>query len=345
MDGNYEYIISPDGYEKYGPSDKSQSNKRIVQGFVDNGLMTKDAIYRRYTERLLDFRFNRPSELKNIRQVFRHLREPETKRLSQSAFIHFMTKGLSRFGLTESSGASVLLYEVISWHAFFPFPASYDSSGTISLDETAFVRAICLLWRDRASVLFAPNFTSPSYSSELQWRNQSGSWGPHDGYLLGIRGKDGSDFLRRVFRSLAVPNGIITGNTTTIRVPRFIMYRLRSKSPDGPLEQRIVVMGEEKERSIDIQDVISECPPNDEPVWLKPLRESYSIVLPSLPHQPHDLADLHVPTTKAVDLLKLVHSLPSSEKEPMQDVISLAESRNLLQCSVKARLDLHDSIG
>ncbi|KAI1142931.1 hypothetical protein F5Y05DRAFT_136408 [Hypoxylon sp. FL0543] len=325
MDNDVEYIISPDEYEMYGLSDRRRNSNREVQHFIDRGLMNQESIYQRYTQKLLkiwEVRPNGSAELEAIRRTFRQLRDLETGYLSQTKFTFFMTERLSEFGIGETSEVPMVLFDILIWHAFFPFSGPSTRSRVPCLDEDAFLRAVCLLWRDPAP-RYAPNFTSPKYSSG---KLTSGYWGPHFGWPAATRGKDGSDLLRRIFRSLSVPNNTNSGKTTTFLVPRFFMSQPQPEDPDGVLEQEIVVVTKEPERSVDVQDVISECPPDEDPLTANPLRESYGPVLPSLPHQQYDLTDLHVPTTRAVALLNLLHAIQPSEKDLMPDVLSLIES-------------------
>ena len=144
----------------------------------------------------------------------------------------------------------------------------------------------------------------------------SGTWGPHDGWLVEVRGKDGRDFRRRLFRSLAVPaeHGAADDGTTptTIPVPRFIMYQ-----EDRP-DQQVVIVAEENERSIDLQDVLSECPPERDPLTTNPLRESYTVIIDSLPRQEHDIKGLQIPAAKLVALLRLLVAVSPHDGEQAQ---------------------------
>jgi len=92
-------------------------------------------------------------------------------------------------------------------------------------------------------------------------------------------------------------------------------------SEDGP-EQQVVVVEKESERSVDVQDVLSECPPEVDRLTANPLRESYGLVLSSLQPQPYDIADLHVPTTKAVYLLKVLQAVQASDERSSQSMMS-----------------------
>ncbi|KAI1083040.1 hypothetical protein F5B20DRAFT_528331 [Whalleya microplaca] len=321
-------IISSESYDKFGVNDRRRKSNERVQDFLDRGLMHQDAVYHRYTKVLWQaITTNRPkgsSEWKSIRQAFHQLRDPETAYLSRDKFKRLMTENLSKRGLAESSEGATLLFDILSYHAFFPFPASHTDSGIPCIDEKAFLRAVCLLMRDPAPP-YSPGFSALIYTL------CSGTWGPHDGWLVARRGKDASDLLRRLFRSLAVPHstGASTG-TTIIPVPRFLMYQPRQgehHSEEDDPHQQAVVVEDESERSIDIQDILSECPPEVDPLTASPLRESYGIVLPSLPLQPYDLTRLRVPTVRLMALLNLLHAVQErSEQNTMLDLITSVES-------------------
>ncbi|KAI0852628.1 hypothetical protein F5Y00DRAFT_227170 [Daldinia vernicosa] len=195
-----------------------------------------------------------------------------------------------------------MLFDIFSWHAFFPFPPIYTASGELCIDEDAFIRAVCqLVW------------TCPQRANSCR-RVVTGNWGPHFGWLVSVRSINISDCMRGLFRSLAIPNNTKTGIETTILVPRFFMYQPRQDelysgddSEDEALQQQMVVVEKESERTIDIQDILSEYPPDQHPMVGNPLRESYKLALPFLPRHPYDLTDLHVPTMKVLSLCTLLH--------------------------------------
>ncbi|KAI1209930.1 uncharacterized protein F4807DRAFT_460223 [Annulohypoxylon truncatum] len=321
-------IINPESYDKFELSSRRKSSNEEVLDFLDRDLMNKDAVYERFTEKLLKrwiIKDRGTSGVETLRQAFRKLRDAETGYLSQDRFKNFMNEKWPRFGLAESSEGLTLLFDIFSWHAFFPFPASLTESGTPCIDEDAFLRAICLLTWDPAP-LYEPRFSGALHSAT------SGTWGPHSGWLISKRGKDGSDFLRRIFRSIAVPNSTVVGNETTIQVPRFIYRQPRRKGQkpkdsdsEDDVGQQVVVMEIESERTVDIQDIIAENPPDEIPKTANPLRESYSPALPTLPRHPFDLTDLHVPTTKLVTLLNLMKAVKPGEQGTVQGLITSAE--------------------
>lgn len=249
-----------------------------------------------------------------------------TADLSQDLFCSFVNKNSFQSSLTESSEGLIMLFDIFSWHAFFPFPTPLTDLGVPRVDENAFLRAVCLLVWDPA-----PRY-KPSFSGACHGL-YSGSWGPHYGWYISKRGKDSSDFLRRIFRSLAIPNSIITGKDTTVPVPRF-QYR-QPRREENELEdteedmedvgQQVIIMEYESERTIDILDVITENPPDEMTGTANPLRECYGPVLPTLPHHPFDLADLHVPTIKLVTLLNLLKVMKLRKQDVGEDSIASVE--------------------
>jgi hypothetical protein len=217
---------------------------------------------------------------------------------------------LSGLESNESVNRPALLFDICSSHAFFPFPILYDASGKPQIDEDGFVRAVCLL-------TLSPANRYGSKFSPATHRVYSGSWGPHRGSYVAVRGKDASDFRRRLFRSLAVPDSTRTNRDTTMSVPRFVWYESEKEGSDsddeGESDQQMIVAEDENELSIDIVDVLSECPPETDSLTANPFRESYCVVLSSLPKRTDDLSVLSIPTDKLVALLSLVqHVQPAS---------------------------------
>jgi hypothetical protein len=82
------------------------------------------------------------------------------------------------------------------------------------------------------------------------------------------------------------------------------------------------VAEDESESSIDIVDVLSECPPEADRLTANPFRASYRIVLPSLPKQIEDISALSIPTTKLVALVKLAQEV---QRESISDVVTSIE--------------------
>ncbi|XDG06769.1 hypothetical protein ABKA04_006384 [Annulohypoxylon sp. FPYF3050] len=125
----------------------------------------------------------------------------------------------------------------------------------------------------------------------------------------------------------------ITGNEMMIPVPRFQYRQPRGeeqKQEDTEedvedVDQQVIVMEYESERTVDILDILMENPPEEMTGTANLLRESYNPVLPTLPHHPYDLADLHVPTAKLVAFLKLLKAVKPGEHNVVQDLIDSAE--------------------
>ena len=221
-------------------------------------------------------------------------------------FKRLVAERLSEFGVNESPNAPALLFKVCSSHAFYPFPASDSGSEPAGIDEDGFVRAVCLL-------TLSPVQRHGTQSLGTVHRCYSGNWGPYGGWYIAIRGKDASDFHRRLFRSLALPasSGASTSYDTKLTVPRFIWFESEKEETDsGPeSDQQVVITEDESELSIDIVDVLSECPPEADTLTANPFRESYRIVLPSLPKRTGDLSMLFISRIELVALLKLVHQV------------------------------------
>jgi hypothetical protein len=218
---------------------------------------------------------------------------------------------LSGSGVTVSSDEGALLFDICTSHAFFPFPIMRDASGTPQIDEDGFVRAICLL--TLSAQRYGPKF--PIATSRLN----SGEWGPHDGWYVAVRGKDASDIRRRLFRSIATPDRTCVSNCTTIPVPRFMWYEGEVYTEDSKGEdwdgQQTIVAEDESEVSMDIVDVLSECPIDHDKMIGNPFRESYRMVLPSLPERTDDLSVLSVPTAKVVALVQLAQRVQPGSTE------------------------------
>ncbi|KAE8138895.1 hypothetical protein BDV38DRAFT_281457 [Aspergillus pseudotamarii] len=304
-------IISSESFDMYGLDERRRTSKERVQDFIDRGLMSQVVVYQRLTEelseRLISFkRFDQPAVIEDIRQSFRRLCDQKNGYLSKAMFERLVAERLSEFGVNESPNAPALLFKVCSSHAFYPFPPSHIDLEQAGIDEDGFVRAVCLL-------TLSPVQRHGTQVPGTVHRYSSANWGPHGGWYIAIRGKDASDFRRRLFRSLALPasSGTSTSYDTKITVPRFIWFESKKEETDsGPEpDQQVVVTEDESELSIDIVDVLSECPPESDTLTTNPLRESYRIVLPSLPKQTGDLSMLFIPRIDLVALLKLVHQI------------------------------------
>ncbi|KAI5455591.1 hypothetical protein BGZ63DRAFT_429686 [Mariannaea sp. PMI_226] len=183
---------------------------------------------------------------------------------------------------------------------------SDSGSEQTGIDENGFVRAVCLL-------TLSPVQRHGTQGLGTVHRCFSGNWGPHGGWYIAIHGKDASDFRRWLFRSLALPasSGTSTSYDTQITVPRFIWFEFEKEETDsgpGP-DYQVVVTEDESEISVDIVDVLSECPPESDTLTANPFCESYRIVLPSLPTRTGDLSMLFISRIELVALLKLVHQV------------------------------------
>ncbi|KAI1401090.1 hypothetical protein F4819DRAFT_343182 [Hypoxylon fuscum] len=315
-------IISSDSFEKYADNDRCRVSKERVKDFLDRGLMIQDGVYQRYTETLSDklsSAYGGPSVVGNIRQSFRQLRDPATGYISPMVFKHLFAERLSGSEVGNSLGAPALLLNIFTSHAFYPFPPPHVDSGAPQIDENAFLRAVCLL------ILAPAQRTGSKFGSAIH-RMYGGTWGPHRGWYVAVRGKDASDFRRRLFRSLATPDSssINTGTVTTISVPRFewLGFRKDGSDPEDDPTQQFVVVEDETEASIDILDVLSESPPEVDTLTMNPFRESYRLVLPSLPKRTDDLSSLCIPTAKLVALLKLIQQ---TQRENMEDLVTQVE--------------------
>ncbi|KAI0404658.1 hypothetical protein F4802DRAFT_565865 [Xylaria palmicola] len=318
MEIETDCIFSSESFDKYANNDRCRTSKERVQDFLDRGLMTQDAVYERYTEKLsgqLVSAYPGRSVIENIRLSFQQLRDSATGYLSSTAFKRLFAEKISRLGVNQSGDTSTLLCDVFTWHAFFPFPSACDGSGLLKIDESAFLRAVALL-------LLLPTRRAWSETRPVIHRKYGGTWGPYDGWYVALRGKDASDFRRWLFRSLATPDSssIKTENVTTISVPRFEWsgYREDGSDPEDDPSQQFVVMDDETEASIDIVDVVSECPPEEDRLTMNPFRESYRLVLPSLPKTTDDLSSLYIPKSRLVGFLKLCQE---AQKEHTEDTM------------------------
>ncbi|KAK3319996.1 hypothetical protein B0T19DRAFT_433496 [Cercophora scortea] len=332
MEIEADSIISPVSYETY-PVDRSQSSRREIQDHLDRGLLTQDQVYSRLTESLigtlLNGRASGAAELSSIRAVFRHLQEPTGTCVSKEKFSRFLADAFPPLSDTNLSKGVAALLDVLSWHAAFPFPPA--SPETPTLDEDGFIRAVVLLSVDPRSVRHSAD---PSFGARHS--TGSGYWGPHFGWMIPKRGKDAHDFRRRLFRSLSepLPGTVAQGEgipVTKIPVPRFTFYQPRETTSPGPSEedreddgedvmddlgQQVLVVVEEDERSVDVLDVLAECPAEEDRLTADPLRESYDIALEHLPRQPHDISMLGVPVPKLVQfftVLDVVGRFPASK--------------------------------
>ncbi|KAH8702956.1 hypothetical protein GQ44DRAFT_732564 [Phaeosphaeriaceae sp. PMI808] len=328
-------VTAPDSFEKYGLEERRRVSKDRVQDFLSRGLMSQNSVWQRYTVELSEKlsstrRLDQPTVITDIKQSFQRLSDSKTgckstlplivvltikltgnTGLSEELFKQSVEEKLLGLGINDVSNVTALLFEIFSLHAFYPFPRLYDSVGHLLIDEDSFVRAVCL-------VTLSPGLAAPMH------RFYSGNWGPHEGWYVALRGKDASDFRRRVFRSLAAPSGDGISLSTTISTPRFMWYEPKEEGieNDNEFGQQFVVAEDESELSIDIVDVLSECPPEADRRTANPFRESYRIALPSLPKHSDDLSVLYIPTKKLVVLLKLIQGV---QRESAADLAATIE--------------------
>lgn len=221
---------------------------------------------------------------------------------SPELFKQQITQYLLPLSIPLAEDSSTTLLSILSFHAFHPFPLpNYHSRAQPLIDEDAFVRAICLL------ILSPFPFQGPD--SPATHGYYSGTWGPHRGGYVARRGKDANDFRRRIFRSIAIPSGTRSEHTTTVTIPRFEYYQPIPGGGEDDLGIETIVIEEEKEVEVDIVDVISECPPEEDRLTANSFRESYRVALPSLPQHTEDLVNLCVPTARLVGLIGVVRGL------------------------------------
>jgi len=211
--------------------------------------------------------------------------------------------------------AEIALFDLLSWHASFPFPA--PEGNCISRD--AFIRAVCLLtlW---PSPYMHPRLDVPVAHPEDHNKMYPFAWGPYQGTIIFGRSKDARDFRRRLFRSLAVPippgshlDADETGHVETIPIPRFLF----DDEPESDGSTLIIVVNhDEDERSVDVLDMLAELNPDrHNPTVGPPPREAYDMVLPTLPRHERFLHDLCIPYPKLVGLLKFLSLLDSEVDE------------------------------
>lgn len=235
--------------------------------------------------------------------------------------------------LTTALGA---IFDLISWHASFPFPRTTDTVAIV--DEPGLIRALALL---------SPRYPGSPVPRRLQppsFDILTGNWGPHDGSIVTARHPGAEDWRRRTFRSLATPltstpSAASAATVYKLPVPRFFMYRPREQAAAGVGEadeqdeddegQQVAVVHDEDERTVDLRDALAATPPEVDPKTAKPFRESYDGILGRLPMQTPGLADLAVPKKVLWSLLSLL--VPPEDNEPslgLQACIRDLSSRN-----------------
>ena len=170
------------------------------------------------------------------------------------------------------------LYEMMRRHATYPFWTEVPDR----LCEDAFIRVLALL-------------RSEPYSQIHSSGCSTGSWGEHMGVLVTYRQKTAQDHKRRLFRGMAEQTKDGLAIPIQIAVPRFEYFEeLPHSTPpivkgDGTaLDEaidslrRVLVVEHEDERSVELLDILSKTEPGKSRKVRSPLRESYSIVVPTL---------------------------------------------------------------
>jgi hypothetical protein len=99
-------------------------------------------------------------------------------------------------------------------------------------------------------------------------------------------------------------------------------FNKEGSDSENELGQQVMITEEESELSIDIVDVLSECPPEVDTLTANPFRESYRTVLPLLPRSTEDLSVLFIPTTKFVALVKLAQEV---QRESSAGLVAMIE--------------------
>ncbi len=203
------------------------------------------------------------------------------------------------------SEALSALFDLFLFHTAFPFPLG----DMYTIDEGAFMRGTALLTLEPPPYLH-PNFEC--MAPNLSHNFFGFDWGPHSGDIVTQRGKEPRDFRRRLFRSLAnrIPldarlNASQTGHVITVPVIQFFYY-----NESG---QEVVVNQEEDERCIDIQDVLSEVPPDQiQGVVATPPRVVYGKALQLLPHHKSYLHELCVRKSELIAVLEFLRACNAS---------------------------------
>lgn len=246
--------------------------------------------------------------------------------LSEHLLKQWIIQRLPKSNVDVSQPLSTVLFNILAFHAFYPFPLTHEPEQKAQIDQDGFVRAICLLVLSPA-----PRYGPNGSFSEARHGRYSGIWGPHRGWYIALRGRGAGDFRRRMFRCLANPPLIpaksrsVDGATcTTVEVPRFAynesLQRDENEEEEGP---EIVVVEDEQETEVDVVDVLSECPPEVDTLTANPFRESYRLVLPNLPRHNGDLMELCV---KTESLIKLVQICGGAQKEGRKSLAYEVES-------------------
>ncbi|KAF3053797.1 hypothetical protein E8E11_008043 [Didymella keratinophila] len=278
---------------------------------------TTDAVYKRYTEELSERlaslrRADQPTVIDDIKVSFGRLRGSVTGYISADLLKQRIIKRSSESDNNVSQPLSTVLFDILAFHAFYPFPIPCGSEQQVQIDQDGFVRAICLLM-----ISPAPRYGPNGSFSEARYGRYSGTWGPYRGWYIVLRGRDAGDFRRRMFRCLATP--LLTPvESRPVDGARFSQDE--AEEEEGP---EIIVVEDEEEMEVDVVDVLSECPPEVDTLTANPFRESYRLVLSRLPRHSGDLMELCV---KIESLVKLVQLCGEVQKEGMESLVYEIES-------------------
>lgn len=234
------------------------------------------------------------------------------KGITKHSFIAGLSSSSSSAAATPALGA---LFDLVSWHASFPFNVARTTDATV--DEPGLVRAVALLSPREAG----PRWTLARHAS---FDVREGSWGPHtQGWIVTARHAGAEDWRRRAFRALAAPATTTAASktTTTIPVPRFFMFQTRNGGNGSNGEddegQQVAVVHDEDERTVDLLDILALTAPNDVPMSGPPFRESFDGFLGNLMAntQQRQLSELAVPKKTLGILLSLLLGTPGTDWE------------------------------
>ncbi|EJT70620.1 hypothetical protein GGTG_11643 [Gaeumannomyces tritici R3-111a-1] len=320
MDIYDDCITHSDSWGAHGLDDQRLQRVAQVQEYLEQGLLTPDKILQRLTDALAPTLTGNSIisgiSLGGIRRRFEELKDRQTEGVTKHSFIAGLSPSSSSAAATPALGA---LFDLVYWHASFPFSAARTTDATV--DEPGLVRAAALLSPREAG----PRWTLARHAS---FNVRSGAWGPYaEGWVVTARHAGAEDWRRRVFRALATPTTTAaaageTTTTTTIPVPRFFMFRARNGGDDGSGDendegQQVAVVHDEDERTVDLLDVLALTTPNDVPKSGPPLRESFDGLMGDLlaNTQRQQLSELVVPKKTLGSLLSLLLGTPGADWE------------------------------
>lgn len=229
----------------------------------------------------------------------------------------------------EVSNAVAVLADIFNWHSSFPFPTLYISKDDSlpAIDQPGFVRAVGLLTLD------PPLFNCPNVTGPASHSGSGGFTAEAPGFsvtLITHRGKDGQDYRRRLFRSLASPKaGSADSVPFFLTVPRLVLR------PEHPEEERdggsVWYMTKEDERYVDLLDVLAETVPGCRKPMPNPTRAAFELALPVLQKYEMSLSGLHVPWKKMEAFVRLLTGL-----SPLDDLPGLDHLSGLVATQIEA---------